>query len=588
MNGTANVNDIAVFTASGLKGSTNIKNTIGLDNVDNTSDLNKPISNAVQTALSNKQDILINGILDNNNITVDSSSVINGDYAKFTSKGLEGRSIIQLKNDLAITHSDIDLSSYNGSTSITTTGIITSGTWQGSTINETYIDNSIARKTYVDSVAQGLDIKDAVKVTTTTNIILNGTQTIDGIAVVVDDRVLVKNQTNSIENGIYLVKSGAWMRANDLNTGSSISSGVFTFIEQGIIYGSSGWVLTSNSGTVGTDSLTFSQFSGAGSSTTVTGGLIINGSGAITLDTPANVKSILNYLDNSDLTSYSGSSNIVELGTINSGTWEGDKITDAYINSAATWNNKQNALTFGISNNNSIVVDGIANSNDYAIFTTNGIKGQSAINLKSDLSLNLVENIKLSVWNGSSNISTIGTITSGIWQGTAITDDYINSASTWNDKQDALSFTSSSLTNGKVVIMNGTANQDDIAVFTASGIKGSNYSSIKTSIGLDNVDNTSDLNKPISAAVQTALSSKQNIMINGISDTNNVVIDGSISSGDYAKFTSNGLEGKSLSELKSELSLTYSDIDLSSYIGSSSITTTGIITNGPMARFYYK
>ena len=47
MNGTRNVNDIAVFTAGGIKGSTDIKNTIGLGNVDNTSDLNKPISNAV-------------------------------------------------------------------------------------------------------------------------------------------------------------------------------------------------------------------------------------------------------------------------------------------------------------------------------------------------------------------------------------------------------------------------------------------------------------------------------------------------------------------------------------------------------------
>ena len=56
---------------------------------------------------------------------------------------------------------------------------------------------------------------------------------------------------------LYLVKSGAWVRANDLNTGSSISSGVFTFIEQGIIYASSGWVLTSN-GKTRTDSLTFS------------------------------------------------------------------------------------------------------------------------------------------------------------------------------------------------------------------------------------------------------------------------------------------------------------------------------------------
>ena len=114
-------------------------------------------------------------------------------------------------------------------------------------------------------VAQGLDIKDAVKVTTTMNITLNGTQIIDGISISVDDRVLVKNQTIASENGIYLVKSGAWVRASDLNTGLNISSGIFTFIEQGITYGSSGWVLTTNSGTVGTDDLTFSQFSGSGS-----------------------------------------------------------------------------------------------------------------------------------------------------------------------------------------------------------------------------------------------------------------------------------------------------------------------------------
>ena len=335
---------------------------IGLENVDNTSDLNKPISTAVQSALSSKQNSMTNGILDTNNVIID-GSITDGDFAKFTSSGLEGRSISELKSDLSLSHSDIDLSLYAGSSSITTLGNITSGTWLGSTINETYIDNSIARKTYVDSVAQGLDIKDAVKVTTTNNITLNGTQTIDGIAVVVDDRILVKDQTNSAENGIYLVKAGAWIRTSDLNTGSSVSSGIFTFIEQGIIYGSSGWVLTTNSGTVGTDALTFSQFSGAGSSTTASGGLIINGSGAITLDTPSNVKSILNYLDNSDLTSYNGSSNIIELGTITSGTWQASKITDDYINSASAWNDKQNALTFtnnGLVDGNVVIMNGVA------------------------------------------------------------------------------------------------------------------------------------------------------------------------------------------------------------------------------------
>ena len=249
----------------------------------------------------------------------------------------------------------------------------------------------------------------------------------------------MKDQTNSVENGIYLVKAGAWIRTSDLNTGSSVSSGIFTFIEQGIIYGSSGWVLTTNSGTVGTDALTFSQFSGAGSSTTASGGLIINGSGAITLDTPSNVKSILNYLDNSDLTSYNGSSNITTTGTITSGTWQASKITDDYINSASAWNDKQNACAFtdnGLVDSNVVIMNGVAQNDDFAKFTASGIIGQSASNVKSDLSLNLVENTTLSTWNGSSNISTVGTISTGTWNGTAISDTFINSSSTWNAKQD--------------------------------------------------------------------------------------------------------------------------------------------------------
>ena len=69
------------------------------------------------------------------------------------------------------------------------------------------------------------------------------------------------------------------------------------------------------------------------------------------------------------------------------------------------------------------------------------------------MNLNLVENTSLSTWNGSSNISSVGTVSSGIWQAAAITDTYINSATTWNNKQDALTFTSSGLTSGKVVII---------------------------------------------------------------------------------------------------------------------------------------
>ena len=53
----------------------------------------------------------------------------------------------------------------------------------------------------------------------------------------------------------------------------------------------------------------------------------------------------------------------------------GSKITDDYINSAAIWNANK-CINFGINNNNSVIIDGVANQNDIAVFTTNGIKGR--------------------------------------------------------------------------------------------------------------------------------------------------------------------------------------------------------------------
>ena len=122
-----------------------------------------------------------------------------------------------------------------------------------------------ANKAYVDSVSQGLDIKDSVKVATTANITLSGTQTIDGVAVSADERVLVKDQSTQTQNGLYLCKAGAWQRTTDLAAGSN-AAGMFTFVEQGTVNGDNGFVCTSNSGSAvtNTNNLTFAQFSGAG------------------------------------------------------------------------------------------------------------------------------------------------------------------------------------------------------------------------------------------------------------------------------------------------------------------------------------
>ncbi len=70
--------------------------------------------------------------------------------------------------------------------------------------------------------------KKGVRVATTANITLSGTQTIDGVAVVAGDRVLVKNQTTSAQNGIYVVAAGVWTRATDADTAADIAGGVVT------------------------------------------------------------------------------------------------------------------------------------------------------------------------------------------------------------------------------------------------------------------------------------------------------------------------------------------------------------------------
>ena len=149
-------------------------------------------------------------------------------------------------------------------------------------------DSDAANKGYVDGVAQGLDIKDSVKVATTANITLSGTQTVDGVSLSADDRVLVKDQSTATQNGIYLVKSGAsWERTDDM-AASSDASGAFAFIEQGSTYADVGFVCSSDKGSavVGTNNLAFTQFSGVAG---VTAGTGIDKSGnVISLDLKAN------------------------------------------------------------------------------------------------------------------------------------------------------------------------------------------------------------------------------------------------------------------------------------------------------------
>jgi len=134
-----------------------------------------------------------------------------------------------------------------------------------------------ANKTYVDNVLNGLDWKASVRAISTTNIVLSGAQTIDGVSCIATDRVLVAGQTLGQNNGIYVVAAGAWARSTDADTSAEVTTGMACFVEEGTTYGDTAWVLTTNNPiTLGSTVLAFTQFSG-GASITAGAGLLLTG-----------------------------------------------------------------------------------------------------------------------------------------------------------------------------------------------------------------------------------------------------------------------------------------------------------------------
>src|SRR6056300_842379 len=146
-------------------------------------------------------------------------------------------------------------------------------------------DQDAATKAYVDSVANGLDVKDSVRYASTANVAgtydngagtitagSNGALSIDGQTPSASDRILLKDQSDATENGIYVVTtvgdgSSAYVltRGPDADTAAELTGGTFFFVEEGSANADNGYVATHNeTPTLGTTNITFSQFSGAG------------------------------------------------------------------------------------------------------------------------------------------------------------------------------------------------------------------------------------------------------------------------------------------------------------------------------------
>jgi hypothetical protein len=239
-----------------------------------------------------------------------------------------------------------------------------------------------ATKQYVDDLAQGLAIQAPCKVGTpgTLASITSGTitydngtagvgatlttssgtyNTIDGITVATNDRVLVKDEATTANNGIYVKTSATVLtRASDFDTPVEMAGGDFVFIQQGSTLNDTGFVMTDPVVTIGTDAATFVQFSGAGSflagaGLTLTGSTFsitdtavtaqaygngthnatftVNGKGQMTAAANVQITAAAGALSGSVLNSSVTDSSLTSLGTIDTGVWQGTAIGAAYV-----------------------------------------------------------------------------------------------------------------------------------------------------------------------------------------------------------------------------------------------------------------
>lgn len=234
---------VPVTSVAGKTGAVTLaKADVGLSNVDNTSDAAKPVSTAQQTALDLKAPLL--------------SPALTGTPTAPTAAN--GTNNTQLANTAFVLATRLDQFA-------APTADVAMNNRKLTGLAEPFGAQDAATKNYVDQLSQGLAPKRQVKAASTGNIAtLSGALTIDGIALVAGDRVLVKDQTAPAQNGIYVVAAGTWTRASDADTWAELVS-AYLFVEKGATNGDNGFLFTvDDGGTLGTTAVTIVQFNGAG------------------------------------------------------------------------------------------------------------------------------------------------------------------------------------------------------------------------------------------------------------------------------------------------------------------------------------
>ena len=542
------------------------------------------VTSDIQTQLDNKLSALTFGIADGNAVDIDDSDVEAADYAKFTANGLEGRSYAEMKSDLALNNVSnvaIDDTAYDETTwNSNLDGATKNAIRDKFVLNESEIitwRNGVtqAEMGYLHGVTSDIQTQlDNKQATLTFGISDGNAVDIDGIDVEAAD--YARFTANGLEGRSY-----AEMKADlALNNVSNVAI-------NDTAYDPTSWDSNLDGATKNAIRDKFES-------------------------------------DSAAETTWRNGVTQAEMGYLHGVTSDIQTQLDG----------KLTALLFGIADGNAVDIDDSdVESGDYARFTANGLEGRSYAEMKSDLALNNVSNVAIddtiydsTSWNSNLDGATKNAIRDKFEADSAAETTWRNGVTqtemgylhgVTSDIQTQLDGKQATLTFG---IVNGNAvdidasgiEAADYAKFTANGLEGRSYAEMKSDLALNNVSNVaiddtaydatswnSNLDGAtknairdkfeadsaaettwrngvtqtemgyvhgVSSDIQTQLNSKQATLTFGIADGNAVDIDASgVVSGDYAKFTANGLEGRSYAEVKADLSIEGMSIDDTPY-----------------------
>ena len=316
-----------------------------------------------------------------------------------------------------LTNKTIESAILTGDTTLSSTSTFTPAA--GATL-----DLSAANVILPSSTLSGFGYKAPVRAATTASIALSGTQTIDDVALVAGDRVLVKNQSPASGNGIYIVNASTWTRSTDLNVWSEASAAVVV-VQEGTLNQDTVWLSTANAsgGTIGSTNMPWGMIgvdqTGSGLTTQVlvgggdnikpvwttatgTGAPVRAGSPTFT-GIPLSTTAALGTNDTQIATtafvaSVATLSSLTSVGTLTGGTWNASVIAGQYGGTGV--NNTGKTITLG------------GNLTTTGNFTTELIT-TAATSVTLPTSGTLVNTAVTTL----SSLTSVGTITTGTWSG---------------------------------------------------------------------------------------------------------------------------------------------------------------------------